>query len=290
MQQKPIDPTRIILGKENRVYHLGLRSEEIAPLIFTVGDPERVALFKKWFTSIELERVQREFKTITGMRNGKRFSVMSTGMGADNIEIVMNELDLLFNWNLDKLERRIGSLKPKIVRIGTSGSIQSSLPVDAILCSTSAFSFDAVHYFYPTNLSNSELSKALSKHLDAWPLPSVFAFDNPEAKKFMQKATHFYEGITYSASGFYSPQGRFWLKDKMPWENLPLHLSQFEWQHKKITNIEMETCAIYHLGGIFGFETLSLSAILANRLEGIFSTQPEKTINKLIENAFDLCL
>ncbi len=276
--------SELILNPDGSIYHLNLLPEDIADIIITVGDPDRVAQVSKYFDSIELKKKKREFVTHTGILSGKRITVISTGIGTDNIDIVLNELDALAN--IDFTSRTI---KPKkrllsFIRIGTSGSIQSNIPIDSFLLSTSAVGLDGLLHFYDSgHARNTDLESKLNDYL-GWKARNIRAyaadFDEKLASKFTSNRIRY--GITVTNSGFYGPQGRsLRLTPAIPEFNE--RLAAFSYQNHQITNLEMETAAIYGLAKLHGHRAISLNAILANRATGEFSKNSKKTIDELIE-------
>jgi uridine phosphorylase len=278
------DPTRIILRPGQRVYHLDLAAGEIADTIITVGDPARVELIRPYFDKIELERNYREFKTITGLFGGNRLTVMSTGMGSDNIDIAINELELVANWDLNSCKMKEERTSLRIIRLGTSGALQEDLEVDSLLLSDHACSMDLVHHFYPRSASSS-LEKGLNNFAQENELPRLYCFESDrELLKTLSTLPNSCSGLTYTASGFYAPQGRELWNEESNHLGLLDILSDFSFAGKQILNVEMETAAMLHLGGLFGHRMASISALLANRPRGEFSQQADKTIVQMIEN------
>jgi uridine phosphorylase len=284
-----IDESELILNERGAIYHLNLRPDEIAQDIITVGDPERVAEVSKYFDEIELKVQTREFVTHTGYLGKKRLSVVSTGIGTDNIDIVFNELDALVNIDLENRTIKKQLTKLNIVRVGTSGGLQKDVPVDSLLVSTYGIGIDNLLNFYDTTSTIKEqdllqafieqtgLSEGLSK-----------PYINP-CSKTLASYFHdgFHAGITVTCPGFYGPQGRVLrLNTRNP--GLIDKLTLFNHKGQKITNFEMETAGIYGMGKLLGHETLSLNAIMANRITGEFSKDAKGTITKLIVKTLDI--
>lgn len=279
-----IKDSELILNPEGSVYHLNLKPENIANDIIFVGDQDRVESITKYFDSVEFSIQKREFKIQTGTYKGKRLTVISTGIGPDNIDIVLNELDALVN-----IDFKTKTVKPEltslnIVRVGTSGSLQADIPVDSLLMSIFAIGTDNMLRSYDLqNLQNQSIEKAFVNHTN-WDLskglPYVVAADNDLIAKF--KADTVFEGITVTAGGFYGAQGRV-LRLKLNDELLNDKIDSFEFDGLKATNLEMETAAIYGLSKLLGHKALSLNAIVANRKNGTFSADPYKTIDELIQ-------
>ena len=281
MQQ--IAESELIINARGAVYHLDVRPDELARNIITVGDPDRVKEVSKHFDKIEVERQHREFVTHTGFIGDKRISVVSTGIGPDNIDIVLNELDALVN--IDFSSRTINSeLKHlNIIRIGTSGSLQSDVPVDSFVASTHGLGIDNLMNFY-LHENNEEEKQLLQSFVTQTQLHS--GFSNPYiASASMHLIKHFVEGyhqgITVTCPGFYGPQGRI-LRLGISNPNLLDRLTDFKFGQHRITNFEMETSAIYGLGKALHHHCLSLSAIIANRIHKTFSKDSPALIEKLI--------
>jgi len=281
-------PSELILNEDGSIYHLHLLPEQIADTIITVGDPDRVEHVTRHFESVEFSTQKREFKTQTGLYKGKRLTVISTGIGTDNIDIVLNELDALAN--IDFKSRCIkGNLKAlNIIRLGTSGSIQQDIPVDSVLISKKALGFDALLHFYESDsLRDRALEDAFIKHTNWNPEKSKPYCISADQKLF----NHFIEdtifsGITATNIGFYGPQGRkLRLNTQDPQMNKKLET--FSFSGESITNLEMETSGIYGLSLLLGHRALSINAILANRAKETFSSKPSQTVDAMIIWALD---
>jgi uridine phosphorylase len=281
--------TELILNPDGSIYHLHLKPEHIAPLIIFVGDPDRVGEVSKHFDSIEHRAAHREFVTHIGTLRGQRLMVISTGIGTDNIDIVMNELDILANIDLETRKPKADITPLSIVRLGTSGSIQADIPVDSLVVSTIAVGFDNLMMFYDAPPTGEELTLAdnLTMYLehkndDLLLIPSVFAADKQLLQLFDIEG--FTKGVTVTAPGFYAPQGRV-LRGRSAEPKLILILNTFRQKTLMLTNIEMETSGIYGLARLFGHRALSISAILANRIDGTFSQQAATTVERMITTA-----
>ncbi|MCB0704293.1 MAG: nucleoside phosphorylase [Saprospiraceae bacterium] len=290
MARAALSKSELILNPDGSIYHLHLRPEQIAPCIITVGDPDRVAAVSRHFDRVD-ERIQkREFVTHTGEYQGQRMSVVSTGIGPDNIDIVFNEIDALFNIDLKSREIKTNHTALEFIRIGTSGSLQASLEVDAFLFSSAGIGLDNLLHFYarPTGFEGEELAQKFGAFLKQKNLfqPPVYA--TPCGEKLLQRlGTGFRSGITLTAPGFYGPQGRH-LRLPGPLTDTFLDaVATFGFDGEKITNFEMETAAIYGLAALLGHEALSCNAILANRINGTFSQKPKQTIDLLIQTVLD---
>ncbi len=276
--------SELILNTDNSIYHLNLLPEDIASTIVTVGDPDRVADVSKYFDHIELKKGKREFITHTGVLNGKRLSVISTGIGTDNIDIVLNELDALVNIDFDNRSIKPNKTQLDIVRIGTSGAIQKDIEVDSFLLSAYAMGFDGLLHFYDSNaVQLKDISNAFTLQT-AWDkeksTPYVVQCDNALADLLTSNRIRF--GLTATNIGFYGPQGRR-LRLAIPDANLNTKLSAFKYKDIQITNLEMETSGIYGLSKLLGHRAVSMNCILANRVTGSFSKNPQKATNELIE-------
>ncbi|WP_026710042.1 nucleoside phosphorylase [Flavobacterium filum] len=283
-----IQSSELILNPDGSVYHINLLPEQIAHDIIFVGDQNRVEKITKHFDSIEFTTQKREFKTQTGMYKGKRMSVMSTGIGPDNIDIVMNELDALVNIDLKTrtIKGKLTSLN--IVRIGTSGSLQADIPVDSFVMSAYGLGLDNMLRSYLIDaVSEKDIEEAFIKQTD-WDLrkgrPYVIKGSNSLIKKF--ESNQIKKGFTGTAGGFYGPQGRV-LRLNIQDAELNSKMDAFNYNGIQMTNLEMETAAIYGLGKLLGHNCLSLNAIIANRANGTFSEDPYKAVDALIEYALD---
>jgi len=280
---QPIAESELIINNRGAIYHLDARPGEIAENIITVGDPARVKEVSKHFDKVEVKLNHREFVTHTGWLGKKRISVISTGIGTDNIDIVMNELDALVN--IDFSNRTINSeLKQlNIVRIGTSGSLQANIPVDSFVASTHGLGIDNLMNFYIHD-NNEEEKQLLHSFVTQTQLHSRFSFPYI-AGAAMALIKHFVEGfhqgITVTCPGFYGPQGRV-LRLGVTSPQLIDRLTHFHFGNHHIVNFEMETAGIYGLGKALHHNCLSLSAIVANRVHKNFSADGNAAIERLI--------
>ena len=280
----PIKESELILNPDGSVYHLNLKPEHIAETIIFVGDQDRVAKISKHFDTIEFETQKREFKTHTGIYKGKRLSVLSTGIGPDNIDIVMNELDALVNIDLETRKPKQNLKALNIVRVGTSGSLQKDVPVDAFVLSTHGLDLNGMLHFYKIDgLTNPDMEDAFIKHTK-WNTNKArpIVFDNSKALENIYDDPDIHKGLTATAGGFYGPQGRV-LRLPLEDETLNEKMDNFNFEGIRITNFEMETAVIYGMAKLLGHNALSLNAIIANRPNGTFSKNPGKTIEGLIE-------
>ena len=284
-----IDKTNIILNNDGSIYHLGLFPNEINDIIFTVGDPDRVKFVSRHFNSINLKKQKREFLIHNGLYKGVPVSVLSTGIGTGNIDIVINELDIISNIDLKTGKLNNKKKKLNIIRLGTSASIQPEINIGSILLSEFAIGFDNLLNFYSyENEFEESLSIKLMKHLniDNYNIkPYTFKCDDYLFNTFSKTFSN--SGITITNSGFYGPQSRN-IRIPLRFENLNNKLNSFEYSEKKITNLDMETSGIYGLCKLLGHKSLSINAILANRATGDFVKDPDKTIDYMIEQTFNL--
>nr|WP_116217718.1 nucleoside phosphorylase [Allomuricauda sp.] len=276
--------SELILNPDGSIYHLNLLPKDIATTIITVGDPDRVASVSKHFDSIEIKKQKREFHTHTGFLKGKRISVISTGIGTDNIDIVFNELDALANIDFKTRKVKSNKIQLSFIRIGTSGSIQPNIPVDSFLMSTSAIGLDGLLHFYESGqCTNIDLEKKLDEFL-GWSSHKIhpYAVDCDKTLEGIFTSNRIRFGITCTNSGFYGPQGRS-LRLNPKISDFNERLAAFTYQNQQITNLEMETSGIYGLAKMHGHRAVSLNAILANRATGEFSKVGGKTVEDLIK-------
>jgi uridine phosphorylase len=283
----PISESELILNKDGSIYHLNLRPEQLAFTIITVGDPERVAEVSKYFDTIEFKVGKREFHTHTGTYKGKRISVVSTGIGTDNIDIVFNELDALVN--IDFITRKIKEqlISLDIVRIGTTGAVQPNIPIDSFLLSQRGIGFDSLLHWYDNDLNEDGFSQALIRELklsDNMATPYIVQCNKDLAKHF--QTIEMLNGTTITNVGFYGPQSRR-LRLEPSNKELKQLISSFNYEGHQITNLEMETSGMYAMSNLLGHRAVSLNAVLANRATGQFSQNPEETIDNLIQFTLD---
>jgi len=275
--------SELILNDNGSIYHLNLKPENISNDIIFVGDPDRVDKVTKHFDTIEFSTHKREFKTTTGTYKNKRISVISTGIGADNIDIVLNELDALVNINLKTKTVKKNHTSLNIIRIGTSGSLQKDIPINSFLMSTYALDINGMLRSYPTqNISHPEVEDAFVNHTQ-WDEKKCYPLVISNNKLLESKITSdiIYKGMTATAGGFYGPQGRtLRIAVKDPYLNSKIET--FDYKGIKVTNLEMETSAIYGLAKLLGHRACSMNAIIANRALGKFSKNPDQVIGNLI--------
>lgn len=282
-----ISETDLILNKDGSVYHLSLLPKHISDTVIAVGDPNRVYSVSQHFDDIEFEMNQREFITHVGTYKGKRITVLSTGIGTDNVEIVLTELDALVNIDLKTREPKSRKKKLKIVRIGTSGALQEDIPVGAHLASDYAVGFDNLMNFYNLRQDDFEknIAEDIQKKIDL-PFTPYVVRGSESLKK--QIAVDMLSGNTVTTPGFYAPQGR----EVRLTPKYPRLLDELNYYHNKssdfwLTNFEMETAGYYALGRLLGHEVLSLNAIIANRVKNKFSKDPNKVIDALIKKVLE---
>ncbi len=283
-----MNPAELILNSDGSIYHLHLHPEQIAPLIITVGDPERVARVSRYFDKVEFKVRKREFVTHTGWLGKTRLSVISTGIGPDNVDIVLNELDTLFNIDLAtrQIKSRITPLT--FIRLGTAGGLQQEVPVDSLVASTGGLGMDGLmQYYVAKGQLDHPILAALKTHCRGkWDFPLSPYFVEGSADLLRIFSHGFYQGITCTNPGFYGPQGRQLRAPVSQPQYLDL-LQSFEFQGRKILNLEMETSAIYGLSQLLGHQAISLSTILANRAGGKFSKNPARSVKRLLELALE---
>ncbi len=284
----PIAASEFILNENGSIYHLQLKPEHLANTIITVGDPDRVSQITKHFDTVEFSIHKREFHTQTGTYKGKRITVISTGIGTDNIDIVFNELDALVNVDFDTREVKDTHTSLNIIRIGTSGSIQKNIPIDSFVVSDLAVGFDSLLHFYDSaHVQVPEASNALVNQLNWDPnksKPYVVTADQALSEHMQSEQTT--KGFTVTNVGFYGPQGRIL---RLPLQNNELNnkMADFKFEGQVITNLEMETAGIYGMAKLLGHKAVSMNAILANRATGEFSNDPALLVERLIEYSLE---
>ena len=272
--------SELILNPDGSVYHLNLRPEQLADTILTVGDPVRVRRITARFDRIDAEVAHREFLTQTGELNGQRLSVISTGIGTDNVDIVLNELDALVNIDLTTRRVRPEKRTLRLLRVGTSGALRSELPLDSFLLSTYAIGLDNLLHFYPDAPRPAALQSAAATHL---PLP-VRPYATAAAPYWTERfSPALQRGITLTCPGFYAPQGRV-LRLRTPLDEGFFDAARtFTFNGLRITNFEMETAGLLGLATALGHEAGSCSVLLANRATGEFSADPAAAVERLID-------
>jgi len=276
--------SELILRPDGSLYHLGLKPEHATPLIITVGDPDRVAGVSKHFDSITFKQQTREFVTHVGTFAGKKIMCISTGIGTDNVDIVFNELDALVNIDFATRKPKTELKALTFLRLGTSGTFQADIPVDTILVSDGAIGLDGLGPFYP--FPESDVLTAFKASYPAFAKTAYAGTGTSELASAWERAGAV-RGYTLTCSGFYGPQRR---SVRLPFVGPNLaELATFRFgNEQRLTNFEMETAGIYGLSTLLGHRALSVSAILANRANGQFSTQAAKTVEDMIGKAFEL--
>ncbi len=287
--QQPIGASELIINPRGAVYHLDLRPDEIADTIITVGDPERVAHVSKYFDRVEHKSAHREFITHTGYIGGKRISVMSTGIGPDNIDIALNEVDALVNIDFETRCIKETKKSVSVIRLGTCGSLQGEVGVDQLVAGTHGLGVDNLLHFYQTNNNDEELAilSAFEQHTNIQAhhiKPYISSASAGLLKHFTEGYSH---GITVTCPGFYGPQGRILrLPLKMP--NLVDQMTSFRFGNHHIANFEMETSAIYGLCNLLGHQCLSINVIVANRVKKEFSKDGAKAVDHMIQKSLGI--
>lgn len=281
--------SELIINDRGAIYHLNVRPEEIADTIITVGDPERVAEVSKYFDRVEHKLAHREFITHTGYIGQKRISVLSTGIGPDNIDITLNEIDALANINFDTRSINDQKKSVSIIRMGTCGSLQGEVGVNELVAGTHGLGIDNVLHFYERE--NNEEEKAILAAFDEHTKISAHKIQPYIASASAGLLKHFTEGyshgITVTCPGFYGPQGRILrLPLKMP--NLVDQMTSFKYGQHRIANFEMETSAIYGLCNLLGHQCLSINVIIANRVKKEYSKDMGKAVDHMIQKSLGI--
>jgi uridine phosphorylase len=288
-----ISSTDLILNADGSVYHLCLLPSDIAQKIILVGDPERVSEITQHFDSVEITKQKREFHTQTGYFQNERITVISTGIGTDNIDIVLNELDALANIDLEKREAKETLTSLKIMRLGTCGGLQTEIEVGAIVYSRFAIGMDGLNDYYwweDEEKKTEALEIALEDHLLEFPeggLSMYIAEADADFPTLLENYPQIIQGITLTAKGFYAPQGRM-LRLEPAFPNLLDRFASFHFGDYKVTNLEMETAGILGLGKALGHKCVSLSVVLANRNLKIFAQNPSDSVANLIQTGLAL--
>ena len=283
-----IKDSELVLNADGSIYHLTLLPEDIADTILLVGDPGRVDRISKYFDTLEVQKTRREFVTHTGTYKGKKLTVLSTGIGTDNIDIVMNELDALVNIDFKTRQPRSALRRLNLIRLGTSGSLQADIPVYALVGSHYAIGFDNVlHYYKSDAVREKDIERAFKKDLN-WPS----SYSDPYVVKAHPSLIEMFDderllpGFTGTNVGFYGPQGRVLRLDTQI-DNLGGLLSDFRFEGLRITNLEMETSAIFGLARLMGHRAYALNCILANRNTGEFAEDPALAVDQMIQFALE---
>jgi uridine phosphorylase len=283
-----IEESELIINSRGAIYHLDLRPDELSHKIFLVGDPGRVSVVSKYFDRIEIKQQHREFVSHTGFIGQDRYSVISTGIGTDNIDIVMNELDALVNIDFNTRTIKPNLTQLQIIRLGTSGSLQKEIPVDSFVASTHGLGIDNLLNFYRLEPrgAEQEILQAFTTHTQLhqqFAQPAIASASGFLLKHFTKG---YHTGITITCPGFYGPQGRI-LRLGLKHPDLIERLTSFSFGPYRITNFEMETSAIYGLGTMLGHQCLSLNVIVANRITKTFSGNGLLAVERLIEKSIE---
>jgi len=275
--------SELIFNEDGSVYHLKLKPGNISNTIILVGDPARVDLITQYFSSIEFTVQNREFKTVTGIYKNTRLSVLSTGIGSGNIDIVLNELDTLVNIDFNTRNVKPSLTKLNLIRIGTSGSIQADIPIDSLLISSKAIDIDGFlnNYKISQELRYNPVNNFLYNYKFNNNKLLPLCFDCSDYLMGKLKGIADFSGVTVTCNGFYGSQGRS-IRIQSSNDNFIEELNKIQFINDRVTNLEMETAIIYGMSKILGHEAISLNAILANRENGTYSEKPNETINKLI--------
>lgn len=281
-----IPESELVINPDGSIYHLNLKPEHLASSIITVGDPERVAAVSRHFDEIEAKISRREFVTHTGSYKGKRLSVMSTGMGTDNIEIFMNEVDALVNVDFQTRRPKPHHTSLNIVRVGTSGSMQPNIPAGSLLASVYGIGLDTLMQFYTGVYSDYEVALGQSVQ-NALSLPFRPYCVKGSEKLLAKVGRGLIHGNTVTCPGFFGPQGRM-VRIKPAIPDIIERLRQVQLEHTVLTNFEMETAGYYAMGRLLEHEVLSLNAIVANRITKEFAADPGEIVERLITHTLEL--
>lgn len=285
---EPFKPSELIINKNGSIFHLCLKPDHISDIIILVGDPNRVEMVSRYFDKIEIKIQNREFITHTGYFKKNKLTVISTGIGIDNIDIVLNELDALANIDLKNRTQKKEHTTLRLIRIGTSGAIQMNIPLNSVIISKMAVGFDGLLNFYANRnkVCNLEIEQAFIRHTN-WSklLPSPY-FVYSSDQLFNQLGKNINSGITVSAPGFYGPQGRI-IRLPVFDPDLNKKLENFDYQGLKITNYEMESSALFGLSKLLGHEAVTLCAIIANRAIKTYNPDYNEIMEKLILNTLE---
>lgn len=284
-----IPESELVLNPDASVYHLKLKPENLADTILIVGDPNRVSMISDFFDSIEYTGQNREIRTHTGLYKGKRISVISTGMGTDNIDIVLNELDALVNIDLETRLVKSQKKSLKIIRLGTSGALQPFIPLNAVVVSQYGLGFDGLVHYYQFKQTEKE-SAMLNDFMiqTSWPaeLPKPYLVPAANALLELFDNSTYFKGITVTASGFYGPQGRF-VRLPLHYPDLNQNIQNFKYENLQILNYEMETSALYGLSRLLGHEALTLCVAIASRAKLEYNQSYNEVIKEVIKNVLD---
>lgn len=284
-----IAESELIVNKRGAIYHLNLCPEELATTVILVGDPDRVKKVSRHFDTIEYQLQHREFITHTGFIANKRLTVLSTGIGPDNIDITLNELDALVNIDFEKREVKEQSTSLNIVRFGTSGALQADIPVDSLVASSHGLGLDNLlnYYGYTKTEEENEITNEFIEQTGLNPaitVPYISKGSETLLNKFPDE--NYFKGITVTCPGFYGPQGRI-LRLPLAAPGLINKLTHFRYGNHRITNFEMETSAIFGLGKLLGHQCMSINTIVANRVKQEFSKDSEAAVENMIKTSLE---
>ncbi|MDR6569920.1 nucleoside phosphorylase [Chitinophaga ginsengisegetis] len=284
-----IAASELIINNRGAIYHLDVRPDELAHTIITVGDPDRVGEVSKHFDKIEGKYQHREFVTHTGYIGNKRLSVVSTGIGTDNIDIVLNELDALVNIDFETRQVKPTLTSLQVIRLGTSGALQENIPVDSFVVSSHGLGLDNLmnYYVFENTSAEKQLLESFRGQVFLQPGGANPCLFEASAKLQEHFTDGFHTGITVTCPGFYAPQGRV-LRGALSNPDLIDKLTSFNYEHHRITNFEMETSGIYGMGRVLGHECLSISAIVANRIRQEFSKDGGAAVAAMIEKGLGI--
>ncbi len=287
-EKKIFQESELIINPDGSLYHLGLRPEDVAPTVIVVGDQGRVPMVSRYFDKIVHESQNREFRAHTGEYKGNAITVLSTGIGTDNIDIVLNELDAAVNIDLKTRTVKEEHTSLDIIRLGTSGALQQDIPVDSFVASAFGMGFDGLLHFYSygEDLTEGEMTAAFMQHT-SWDARLASPYIVAASQKLLdQLAAELKQGITATANGFFGPQGRE-LRIPLAHPELNQQIGSFRFAGHRITNFEMETSALYALGKLLGHHTLTICDIIANRTRGEYSRDYQKSVDAMIRYVLD---
>lgn len=290
MNNTPIADSELIINPDGSIFHLHIKPGQLANKVILVGDPGRVVMVKSFFDSIECENANREFVSATGSYKGKRITILSTGIGTDNIDIVLTELDALVNIDFATRTPKEEHTSLEIVRIGTSGSLQADLPVDSWLLSEAAIGFDGVLNYYArrNDVADLNFEHAFEAFVDWNPLLAKPYVVNAASQLVdrLRSDARIHIGTTISAPGFYGPQGRV-VRLPLASPNLNERITAFRFNGRRVTNYEMECSCIYGLSLLLGHKAATVCAIIANRLAGQYSKDYKPVVKALVEHVLN---
>ncbi|MBN2667697.1 MAG: nucleoside phosphorylase [Bacteroidales bacterium] len=281
-----IPASELLINPDGSIYHINLKPEDIADTILLVGDPDRVAMVASFFDNIEVQKHKREFYTVTGYYNNKRLTVLSTGIGTDNIDIVLNELDALVNIDLNTRTIKKEHKQLNLIRVGTSGGLQAEYQPGAYLVSESSVGFDGMLNFYKdiVEITDKEFEQAFTQYTQ-WNsrLSAPYLVDASKVLVDKMQGENYQKGITISSNGFYGPQGRV-LRLATADSNLNDKIHQFEYKGRKISNYEMESSALYGLSQLLGHNAVTVCLIIANRITKNSVSDYHPLMKKLVKD------